>query len=418
MPLAAWIALTCVTSVHVDANVTTLPNGITVAVEESRSAPTVAIDIFVRAGSVRETPDTLGAAHMLEHLAFRGTTNHPGNDLDKRAEALGYQLQANTQREITHYFATCLASDWKEVLGLLADAVMNPAPTAQAFSREKRVVAQEYLTRRDNPIEFTLDRLYQLAYGSAGYAAPTGGTPPSIQAITLDKVLEFHKRWYTTGNLVVSITGDVGIKEAADAVNLWFGEMHRGVPDPYPTVAEPSATVLDEAGPFLRCAVALGFSSPPASRIADSAALDVLMNLILARGPREDAIAFDTRYNTLSGPGLAAMLAFCEEAKLPAVLAKLDAIVSDLGAGNFSEAEFQAARDQTQGGELFQGETNAGRAYAIGYWTAVGNSATDEGYRKKLASLDFASVKRVAHEVFDPAREIRLIWRPAKRSGE
>lgn len=397
-----------------------LSNGVTLVVEENHSAPIVAIDVFVRAGSARETAEDAGAAHMLEHIAFRGTPNHPDTGLDKASEALGYVLQANTQRELTHYFATCLAQDWKEVFGLLADAVQNPAPSDAAFAKEKRVVAQELAARVDSPLDAAYDRAYSLAFGASGYGSPTGGTAQTIQALTKETTLAFHKRWYTTGNTTVVVCGDVSAAEAKAAADLWFGGMARSAGDPFPALPTPTVKATEETGPYSRAALAVTYPAPAVGRIADSAALDALVGMTNARLRQPSAWggsvpAFAMRFNTLSQPGIVVAILFCDEAKLQEVGTKLDAEMRLLFEGAFAERDFLSARDAELGGELYNAETNSGRAYALGYWSSLGGATTDSDYRKALASVDGAAAKRVAREVFDPEKQSRLAWHAATR---
>lgn len=393
-----------------------LPSGVTLVVERNTSSPTVAIEVMVRAGSARETTADAGCAHLLEHLAFAGTPNHPDDSIDKRAEELGYTLQANTQSEIVRYFTSCLKADWLEVLGLLADAVVNLAPSEAAFRTHQRVVLQELIARRDNPLQFLSEHVHALAYPSSGYGRGAAGTLEDVRRRTLQDVLQFHKRWYTTGNTVVAIVGDVVPEEAAKQVEAWFGGLPRAQSNPFETPRPPGAKVVDETGPYTKAAAALAYPAIPASRIEDSAALDVLVALLQERaetGPLKDfALAFQAQYQTLSHPGLVVAALFCEEERAKEATSTLIEEVSRLRSGSFTEAEFVAARNRVRAQELYATETNAGRAHALGYWLTVGGEGIADRYLAALNSLSVSDARRVAAEVFDPMKEIRVQWHP------
>jgi zinc protease len=400
--------------------VTKLSSGVTLIVEEAHEAPIVAIDIFVRAGSARETEKTAACAHMLEHVAFRGTEHRPGNAIDEAAEALGYELNANTQREVTHFYATCLSKDWKEVLGLLADAVQNPAPTEAAFSRERRVVMQELFARRDDPITLMEDRLFQLAYGDTGYGRSPAGSPDGIRSVSPDATLAFHKEWYTSGNTVIVLVGDLPAEEAQKHAELWFGGMRRGAAAPYEEPTPPKAGKTEEQGPYNQAAIALAYPAMGTERIEDSALLDVLVNLVEIRGGEEfqgDALAFSAQYLTLSRPSLVTAIAFATEAKLEQVTQNLESVLAKIYRGEFTESEFQSALDKTLGEELYQLETYYGRAYATGYWATLGGPGTMARYRQAINSASHEEAKRVAREVFDPGKELRLVWHARQGRG-
>jgi zinc protease len=415
--MPAWIACTLVaasltTQTPVPKAITKkLDSGVTLIVQEDHAAPIVGIEVFVKAGTARETADTLGCAHMMEHIAFRGTKAHPGNAIDAAAEKLGYRLLAATQKEIVHYTATCLSKDWKSLLGLIADAIINPAPDERAFQAERRVVMQEYFARRDNPMEFLYDTMYGIAYGKTGYGAPTGGDPESIQALTLAKTLDFWKQWYESGNTYIAVVGDVQAADVQKEVELWFNLMPRGAGSPIPALRASEGKVVDEKGPFTKAALSFAYPSIPAKRIEDSAVLDILTGLMMNRRKELDgAIAFDVRYSTESNAEIVVLMLFCEESALADLTEKTKGLVAKIAAGEFSEAEFQAARNKALAQELYQVETPTGRAFALAYWAATGDEATTSRYQKTLASATIADAKRVAREVFNPAKAMQLTW--------
>ncbi|MEP0765176.1 MAG: insulinase family protein [Fimbriimonadia bacterium] len=401
--------------------VSKLPSGVMLVVERNASTPTVAIEVMVRAGSARETASQAGCAHLLEHLAFAGTPSHPGDAIDKRAGELGYSLEANTQSEIVRYFTSCLKADWLEVLGLLADAVVNLAPTEEVFRRHQRVVLQELIGRRDNPLLFLSEHVHVLAYPSSGYGRGAAGSLEDVRRRTLEDVREFHKRWYTTGNTVVAIVGDVDPGEAAKQVEVWFGGLRRAAGEPFEAPPPPGAKVVDEVGPYTKAAAAFAYPAIPASRIEDSAALDVLVALLQERaatGPLKDyALAFQAQYQTLSHPGLVVASLFCDEERAKDATAKLAEEIGRLRSGSFTETEFIAARNRVRAQELYATETNAGRAHALGYWLIVGGEGIAERYLAALNTLSVGDARRVGAEVFDPAKEIRVQWHPPKGGG-
>jgi len=84
--------------------VDTLANGMRVATEQS-AAETATIGVFIDAGSRYETDASNGAAHFLEHMAFKGTTKRSRHDLEVEIENMGGHLNAYTSREMTVYYA-------------------------------------------------------------------------------------------------------------------------------------------------------------------------------------------------------------------------------------------------------------------------------------------------------------------------
>ncbi|KAG0084819.1 hypothetical protein BGZ92_009548, partial [Podila epicladia] len=85
--------------------ITSLKNGLTVATESNPSAQTATVGVFIDAGSRAENAKNNGAAHFLEHMAFKGTNTRGQHDIEIQIENMGAHLNAYTSREQTVYYA-------------------------------------------------------------------------------------------------------------------------------------------------------------------------------------------------------------------------------------------------------------------------------------------------------------------------
>jgi predicted Zn-dependent peptidase len=130
------------------------------------------------------------------------------------------------------------------------------------------------------------------------------------------------------------------------------------------------------------------------------------------------AIAVDVQFLTLSTPSLVTVIAFCDEGKIADAWKALDGEVKRLFEGTFSDGEFVAARNTVLARELYELETDAGVANTACFWGAAGGADTQPRYAKALATAAPADGKRVAREVFDPAKQIRLVWHAAGGSSQ
>ena len=81
----------------------TLPNGLTLLVEENHAAPVVAIQVWVRVGSADELADEAGLAHLHEHMLFKGTARRGPGEIARSIEACGGEINAWTSFDQTVY---------------------------------------------------------------------------------------------------------------------------------------------------------------------------------------------------------------------------------------------------------------------------------------------------------------------------
>ena len=104
---------------------TVLPNGLTVLVQEDRSAPVVAIVTTVKAGYFDETDDQQGLSHALEHMFFKGTGKRGVGDIARETKASGGFLNAHTIYDHTTYYTVLPSSGFAQGLDIQADAYAN-----------------------------------------------------------------------------------------------------------------------------------------------------------------------------------------------------------------------------------------------------------------------------------------------------
>ena len=103
----------------------TLDNGLQVAIQEDRFAPVVAVQMWVKAGSADETPDVAGAAHVHEHMLFKGTPSRPVGAIAGEIESSGGTINAFTTADHTVYHVVVASRHFSDGLGVLADAIRN-----------------------------------------------------------------------------------------------------------------------------------------------------------------------------------------------------------------------------------------------------------------------------------------------------
>src|ERR687888_1484250 len=101
--------------------VTTLPNGFRVATDRMESVETTALGVWTGVGTRNEPAEHNGVAHLLEHMAFKGTRRRTARDISVEIESVGGHLNAYTSRENTAYYARVLADDVPLALDIVAD---------------------------------------------------------------------------------------------------------------------------------------------------------------------------------------------------------------------------------------------------------------------------------------------------------
>src|SRR5690606_28174369 len=120
-----------------------LDNGLTVATDAMPQVETVSLGVWAGVGARNETLEVNGVAHLLEHMAFKGTRRRSARDIAEEIEAVGGHLNAYTSREQTAFYAKVLADDVPLALDIVADILQHSVFDPEELARERAVVLQE-----------------------------------------------------------------------------------------------------------------------------------------------------------------------------------------------------------------------------------------------------------------------------------
>ena len=116
-----------------------LKNGITLILDQFESN-TLSFGLWLNVGSVNESPKQLGIAHMLEHMAFKGTTNRNAFQIAKEIEDVGGDINAYTSKESTVYYVKLLPENLKLGIEILSDIFLNSNFPLDEIERERGVI--------------------------------------------------------------------------------------------------------------------------------------------------------------------------------------------------------------------------------------------------------------------------------------
>jgi len=184
----------------------------------------VGIAIFVGVGSGDEG-EYLGSgiAHLTEHLIFEGQ-----KELEEKLRQLGANSNAYTTFDHTLYFLEVPKQNWKQVLEIFVTALFNPQVSQEVFEREREVVLKEEKFRDDDPSSLIFKLGFENSYISHPYKQPVIGHSYLIKKLTLRDFENFHCRYYTPNNCVISIVGDLRFNEVYKEIAEIAAELKPG----------------------------------------------------------------------------------------------------------------------------------------------------------------------------------------------
>jgi predicted Zn-dependent peptidase len=199
-----------------------LANGLTVASDAMEGAETVTMGAWVGAGARHEPAAVNGIAHLLEHMAFKGTERRSAFAIASEIEAVGGHLNAYTARETTAYFVKVLADDLALAVDILADILQHPLFDEEELARERNVVLQEIGQAKDTPDDIIFDHFQAAAYPAQAMGRPVLGEPGIVSGLSRDDLLNYLRRHYGPERMVVAAAGAVDHEVFAALVERCF----------------------------------------------------------------------------------------------------------------------------------------------------------------------------------------------------
>jgi len=264
---------------------TVLPNGLTVLVQEDRTAPVVSIVTYVKAGYFDESDAENGLAHALEHMFFKGTKTRGVGDIAKETKSSGGYLNAHTIYDNTTYYTVLPSSGFAKGLEIQADAYANSVIDAGELAKEMEVIIQEAKRKSDSPSAVATETLYELLHDAHRMRRWRIGREPGLRAFTRDKMNRFYRNFYRPGNTILSISGDVDAADALRRVTELYGGLESSEPIRDSGPAEPDHEGFryrELAGDIAQSQLVIGWRTP-GTLDPDTAVLDVAAS-ILATG--------------------------------------------------------------------------------------------------------------------------------------
>jgi predicted Zn-dependent peptidase len=189
----------------------TLANGVRLLAIPMPHVRSASIGVFLHVGSRDETPATNGIGHVLEHMAFKGTTTRSVQAINLDAERLGADVNAFTGKDTTGYFMTGLGRHAEQLLRMTADIVLNSTFPEAELQRELEVIRQEAIEYEEDPQESSSDLLDRAIWGDDPMGMPVIGTVANIERFSRQDLVGHVQAHYAADKTVVAAAGNFDV---------------------------------------------------------------------------------------------------------------------------------------------------------------------------------------------------------------
>jgi predicted Zn-dependent peptidase len=414
--------------------VTSLDNGMRVLTDRMDGVETVSLGVWVDVGTRHEPAQINGVAHVLEHMAFKGTEQRSALDIAAEIEAVGGHLNAYTSREHTAYYAKVLKESLPLAVDILADILQHSVFDPKELERERQVILQEIGQAIDTPDDIIFDLFQERAFPEQAMGRPVLGRADIIRGIDRDTVAGYMRRHYAAPGMLLVAAGNVEHDAMVELARQGFLRL----PTARVARSEPAHYVggdLRQERDLEQVHVVLGFPGFPfadpdyyAASVVSSALGGGMSSRLFQeiREKRGLVYAIYSFTHAYSDGGLFGVYAGTGEEEVEELMPVLCDEIRKLAAG-LAPAELSRARAQLKAGLLMSLESTTARCEQQAAHMLVFGRPLDLGEMvQRIDAVDAAAVARVAQRLgtapptlaaLGPIARVETYQRLAERLG-
>ncbi len=199
-----------------------LPNGITLLHSEKKTLPIIKVVMAIKAGSLVEPADRAGLANLTADLLTEGTEKRSSKDISDAIEFVGGSLSASGGADYITVTLSVLKKDRELGFDLLSDIIMNPAFSKEEITRKKEMIKSSIIRQKEEPGAVTSKAFLKAVFGDHPYGWPVEGTEESLDRITPQDIVDFHKTYYAPNNSIMAVVGDISKDELRTLITKYF----------------------------------------------------------------------------------------------------------------------------------------------------------------------------------------------------
>lgn len=203
-----------------------LANGMTVLLQKDATVPIVSYHTWYRVGSRDEAEGITGAAHMLEHMMFKGSKNYSNKQFDHVIHENGIVNNAFTSFDYTGFYQNLPPSKLELVMKLEVDRMSSLLLNPEDLLKEREVVKEERRWRIDNnPMGLLRELTMATVFKVHAYKWPVIGTMNDISHYEVPTLRKFYEQYYVPNNAILVIVGDIDIDQTKKWIQKYYGPL-------------------------------------------------------------------------------------------------------------------------------------------------------------------------------------------------
>ena len=397
----------------------TLKNGIDTIIQQNKNTPRVSLEFFVKANN--ELSLMPGLASVTARLLLQGTKNRTQEEIARFIDENGIDFSIDAKNDFLRIHTYCLNEDFDAVLEFIDDLIKNS--TFDSVEKECFKLEGEIAAELDSPRAKAVDNLAKNIFENHPYGSTYTIILENLKNITKEKVVNYFENIFVPQNINIVVVGDVDTDKVLAELNKNFGTIEANPCQLKPfdvpalkeskivTIAKEDAQQAQVLQGWITCSI----------RDKDYIALSILNTILGSAGLSsrlflelrdKKGLAYVVRssFDSMKTAGLFTVYIATAPQNIQVCLDGFKEEIGKLQTELVSDKELEDAKNNIIGKRKFFHETNAQKAYYLGYFENVELGAEfDDELEQKIRAVTKEDIKRVANEYLSGASVISLL---------
>lgn len=393
---------------------TTFKNGLRLVTEKIEGMYSVALGIWVGAGSSDENNENNGISHFIEHMLFKGTKRRTAFEITDAIDRIGAQINAFTSKECTCYYTKSTREYTEKTFDILSDMLFHSKFDSEEIKKEKGVVLEEISMVEDTPEDVCIDLLANAYFKEHALGRPIIGTSKNVSSFTKADIKAYMDRMYTPNNIVIAVAGNIDEQEIIALTEQYFANgFHNEAPLLIDRAQEitPTPDLQKKFKTTEQSHIAIAFKSLPYA--AKGMETDVVIASVLGGGMssrlfqtvREQkglAYAVYSYISTYKNNGMLMIYAAVNPKSVADCAKTIREEIDKLIAGGITEEEFLRGKAQLKGSFEMSQEQTSTVMNMCGKYLLMADKVYDvEKKLKDIEAVNYEDVSQRLKTFFD-----------------
>jgi zinc protease len=204
----------------------TLDDGMVVYFLEDHELPVITMQALVKTGRIYEPEDKVGLAWITgEVMRNGGTSSLTAEEVNEALDYTAATVESEIGLEQGKVTLDCLSKYLDQALKIYSEILKNPRFDGEKVNLEKEKAKEEIRRQNDRPDDIASREFSKLLYPGHPYGwMPTFQT---IDNITKEDLVFFHRRFFHPNNVILAVSGDITPEQLKDKLTKFFGDWEK-----------------------------------------------------------------------------------------------------------------------------------------------------------------------------------------------